>query len=215
MNEAAPTVFVIDDDPSVLKSLARLLRSVELNVATFVTPEEFLDQFEPGMQGCLVLDFAMPKLNGLELQQELAARDNELPIIFLTGHGDIPMSVQAMKQGAIDFLTKPVHDQDLIEAVHAAIEKDRMLQETRAELNEIRNKLSTLTPREREVLDHVVSGRLNKQIAADLGTVEKTIKVHRGHLMTKLKVRSLADLVRLAERAGIMSIAPDRNDYQT
>jgi FixJ family two-component response regulator len=215
MNEAAPTVFVIDDDPSVLKSLARLLRSVELNVATFVTPEEFLDQFEPGIQGCLVLDFAMPKLNGLELQQELAARDNELPIIFLTGHGDIPMSVQAMKQGAIDFLTKPVHDQDLIEAVHAAIEKDRMLQETRAELNEIRNKLSTLTPREREVLDHVVSGRLNKQIAADLGTVEKTIKVHRGHLMTKLKVRSLADLVRLAERAGIMSIAPDRNDYQT
>jgi FixJ family two-component response regulator len=215
MNQAAPTVFVIDDDPSVLKSLARLLRSVELNVATFVTPEEFLDQFEPGIQGCLVLDFAMPKLNGLELQQELAARDNELPIIFLTGHGDIPMSVQAMKQGAIDFLTKPVHDQDLIEAVHAAIEKDRMLQETRAELNEIRNKLSTLTPREREVLDHVVSGRLNKQIAADLGTVEKTIKVHRGHLMTKLKVRSLADLVRLAERAGIMSIAPDRNDYQT
>jgi FixJ family two-component response regulator len=215
MNEAVPTVLVIDDDPSVLKSLARLLCSIELNVATFATPEEFLDRFEPGIHGCLVIDFAMPNLNGLELQQELAARGNELPVIFLTGRGDIPMSVQAMKQGAVDFLTKPVHDHDLIEAIHAAIEKDRMIQETRAELNEIRKKLATLTPREREVLNHVVSGKLNKQIAADLGTVEKTIKVHRGHLMTKLKVRSLADLVRLAERAGIMSIAPDRNDCQT
>jgi len=215
MNEAVPTVLVIDDDPSVLKSLARLLCSIELNVATFATPEEFLDRFEPGIHGCLVLDVAMPNLNGLELQQELAARGNELPVIFLTGRGDIPMSVQAMKQGAVDFLTKPVHDQDLIEAIHAAIEKNRMIQETRAELNGIRQKLATLTPREREVLNHVVSGKLNKQIAADLGTVEKTIKVHRGHLMTKLKVRSLADLVRLAERAGIMSIASDRNDCQT
>jgi FixJ family two-component response regulator len=215
MNEAVPTVLVIDDDPSVLKSLARLLCSIELNVATFATPEEFLDRFEPGIHGCLVIDFAMPNLNGLELQQELAARGNELPVIFLTGRGDIPMSVQAMKQGAVDFLTKPVHDHDLIEAIHAAIEKDRMNRRAHDELNEIRKKLSTLTPREREVLNHVVSGKLNKQIAADLGTVEKTIKVHRGHLMTKLKVRSLADLVRLAERAGIMSIAPDRNDCQT
>ncbi|HEY8159862.1 MAG TPA: response regulator transcription factor [Methylobacter sp.] len=215
MNESAPTVLVIDDDPSVLKSLARLLCSIELNVTTFSTPEEFLDQFEPGIHGCLVLDVAMPNLNGLELQQELAARGNELPIIFLTGHGDIPMSVQAMKQGAVDFLTKPVHDQDLIEAIYAAIETNRMSRRTHDELNEIRKKLSTLTPREREVLDHVVSGRLNKQIAADLGTVEKTIKVHRAHLMTKLKVRSLADLVRLAERAGIMSIASNRNDGQT
>jgi FixJ family two-component response regulator len=215
MNEAVPTVLVIDDDPSVLKSLARLLCSIELNVATFATPEEFLNQFEPGIHGCLVLDVAMPNLNGLELQQELAARGNELPVIFLTGRGDIPMSVQAMKQGAVDFLTKPVHDHDLIEAIHAAIEKDRMNRRAHDELNEIRKKLSTLTPREREVLNHVVSGKLNKQIAADLGTVEKTIKVHRGHLMTKLKVRSLADLVRLAERAGIMSIAPDRNDCQT
>jgi FixJ family two-component response regulator len=215
MNEAVPTVLVIDDDPSVLKSLARLLCSIELNVATFATPEEFLNQFEPGIHGCLVIDFAMPNLNGLELQQELAARGNELPVIFLTGRGDIPMSVQAMKQGAVDFLTKPVHDHDLIEAIHAAIEKDRMNRRAHDELNEIRKKLATLTPREREVLNHVVSGKLNKQIAADLGTVEKTIKVHRGHLMTKLKVRSLADLVRLAERAGIMSIAPDRNDCQT
>ena len=215
MNESAPTVLVIDDDPSVLKSLARLLRSIEMNVATFASPQEFLDQFEPVIHGCLVLDIAMPNFNGLELQQELAARGNELPVIFLTGHGDIPMSVQAMKQGAIDFLTKPVHDQDLIEAIHAAIETNRMNRRVHDELNEIRKKLSTLTPREREVLDHVVSGRLNKQIAADLGTVEKTIKVHRAHLMTKLKVRSLADLVRLAERAGIMSIASNRNDCQT
>ena len=215
MNESAPTVLVIDDDPSVLKSLARLLRSNEMNVATFASPQEFLDQSEPFIHGCLVLDIAMPNFNGLELQQELAARGNELPVIFLTGHGDIPMSVQAMKQGAIDFLTKPVHDQNLIEAIHAAIETNRMNRRAHDELNEIRKKLSTLTPREREVLDHVVSGRLNKQIAADLGTVEKTIKVHRAHLMTKLKVRSLADLVRLAERAGIMSIAPNRNDCQT
>lgn len=215
MTESAPTVLVIDDDPSVLKALARLLRSIEVNVATFASPQEFLEHYEPGIHGCLVLDVAMPKLNGLELQQKLAARGNELPVIFLTGHGDIPMSVQAMKQGAVDFLTKPVHDQDLIVAIHAAIEKNRLNRRTHTELNEIREKLATLTPREREVLDHVVSGRLNKQIAADLGTVEKTIKVHRGHLMTKLKVRSLADLVRLAERAGIMSIAPDQNDYQT
>jgi len=209
MNETAPTVLVIDDDPSVLKALSRLLRSIELNVSTFASPQEFLEQFKPGLHGCLVLDVEMPNFSGLELQQELAARDSQLPIIFLTGHGDIPMSVRAMKQGAIDFLTKPVHDQDLIAAVHTAIEKDRMNLQTRAELAEIRDRLEALTPREREVLGHVVSGRLNKQIAADLGTVEKTIKVHRAHLMTKLKARSLADLVRMAERAGIMSLPTD------
>ena len=215
MNESEPTVLVIDDDPSVLKALARLLRSLELNVATFASPQEFLEQFQPGLHGCLVLDVSMPKLNGLELQQELIVRGNELPIIFLTGHGDIPMSVQAMKQGAVDFLTKPVHENDLIKAIHVAIEKDRINLRTRAELAKIQERLDTLTKREREVMDHVVSGRLNKQIAADLGTVEKTIKVHRAHLMTKLKIRSLADLVRLAERVGIMSIAPDPNDFQT
>lgn len=214
MSEPVPTVFVIDDDPSVLKALARLLRSIELKVTTFASPHEFLEQFEADIPGCLVLDFSMPDLNGLELQQQLAGRNIQAPVIFLTGHGDIPMSVQAMKQGAVDFLIKPVDDHDLIEAIHAAIEKDRIRRLTQSELTEIRRKLATLTPREYEVLSHVVSGRLNKQIAADLGTVEKTIKVHRAHLMTKLKVRSLADLVRLAERVGIMSIAPDRNDYQ-
>ncbi|MGZ8928728.1 MAG: response regulator transcription factor [Methylobacter sp.] len=209
MSGLAPTVFVIDDDPSVLKALERLLRSSGLNVAMFASPQEFLEQYEPDLHGCLVLDVAMPCLNGLELQQILAVRDIELPVIFITGHGDIPMSVQAMKQGAVDFLTKPVHDNDLIEAIHAAIEKDRMIRLTSAELAEIRQRLATLTPREREVLGHVVAGRLNKQIAADLGIVEKTIKVHRAHLMTKLKVRSLADLVRLAEHGGIKSIKPE------
>ncbi len=192
-----------------MKALARLLRSIEMNVATFASPQEFLEQYQPGIHGCLVLDVTMPGLNGLELQQELAAQGNGLPVIFLTGHGDISMGVQAMKQGAVDFLTKPVHDQNLIEAIHAAIDKDRMLRRTRSELAELRERLATLTPREREVLSHVVSGRLNKPIAADLGTVEKTIKIHRAHLMTKLKVRSLADLVRLTERAGIMYIPPN------
>jgi FixJ family two-component response regulator len=201
MNLETPTVFVIDDDPSVLKSLARLLRSLELNVDTFVSPQEFLEQLKPGLHGCLILDIEMPDLSGIELQQELTARGNELPVIFLTGHGDIPKTVQAMKQGAVDFLTKPVHDQDLIEAIHSALEKNRINRQARAERFEIQTRLATLTPRELEVLGHVVSGRLNKQIAADLGTVEKTIKVHRAHLMSKLKVRSLAELVRLAERA--------------
>lgn len=209
MIDSTPTVFVIDDDLSVLKALTRLMRSIELNVATFASPQEFLEQFEPDLHGCLVLDVDMPCLSGLELQQNLAARDIGIPIIFLTGHGDIPMSVQAMKQGAVDFLTKPVEDRDLIEAVHAAIARDQTKRQTRAELTEIHRRLATLTSREREVLCHVVSGRLNKQIAADLGTVEKTIKVHRAHLMAKLKVRSLADLVRLAERGGITARTPN------
>lgn len=212
MNTAVATVFVIDDDAAVLNALARLLRSIGLNAATFATPQAFLEQFDPSLSGCLVLDVAMPTLNGLELQQELANRGSELPVIFLTGHGDIPMSVRAMKQGAADFLTKPVHDQDLIAAVHAAIEKDRINWRTRAELAGIHQRLATLTPRELEVMKHVVAGRLNKQIAADLGTTEKTIKVHRAHLMAKLKVRTLADLVRLAERGGIGALQSNTSD---
>ena len=146
-----------------------------------------------------------PDINGLELQQALAAQGSELPVIFLTGHGDIPMSVRAIKQGAIDFLTKPVNDSDLIEAIHDAIEKDRIARQARAKLNELQQRLAILTPREREVLSHVVSGKRNRQIAADLGTVEKTIKVHRAHLMKKLNVQSLAELVKLAERLGVIS----------
>ncbi|MGR8941122.1 MAG: response regulator transcription factor [Gammaproteobacteria bacterium] len=215
MNDPVPTVFIIDDDAAVLKALSRLLHSHAMQVATFASPQEFLDQFDPRLHGCLVLDVAMPNLNGLELQLELGKRGNVLPIIFLTGHGDIPMSVKAMKQGAVDFLTKPVHDQDLVATIAAALEKDRTHWQIRAEIAEIRDKLAMLTPREREVLDHVITGKLNKQIAADLGTCEKTVKVHRSHLMAKLQVGSVAELVRMAERAGITSRAPARYDCQS
>jgi FixJ family two-component response regulator len=203
MSQAEPTVFIVDDDPAVLKSLSRLLRASQVNVVTFGSPQEFLERYDPHTPGCLVLDVAMPGLNGLELQEALRVKGSAIPIIFLTGHGDIPMSVQAIKGGALDFLTKPVHDKDLLKAVEAALEKDRIERQRRAELDDIQERLATLTPREREVLIHVVSGQLNKQIAYDLGTVEKTIKVHRARVMEKMKVGSVAELVRLTERAGI------------
>jgi len=202
MNNISSTVFVVDDDPDVLKGLARLLRSAGLEVATFSSPSEFLEQHDLRAAGCLVLDLAMPGLNGLELQEALTAKGSAIPIIFLTGRGDIPMSVQAMKGGALDFLTKPVNDEDLLKTVAAALEKDRFQRQSSAELDEIHERLATLTPREREVLTHVVSGQLNKQIANDLGTVEKTIKVHRARVMEKMKVNSVAELVRLTERLG-------------
>ena len=203
MMTPSPTVFIVDDDAAVLKSLARLLRSARLNVLAFGSPQEFLERYDPRAPGCLVLDLAMPGLNGLELQAALTVKGSAIPIIFLTGHGNIPTSVQAMKRGALDFLTKPVNDDDLLKAVQAAIEKDRLARIARAELEDIQARLDSLTPREREVLTHVVSGQLNKQTAADLGTVEKTIKVHRGRVMEKMKVHSVAELVHLAERAGI------------
>ena len=203
MSQGEPTVFIVDDDPAVLKSLSRLLRASQFNVVTFGSPQEFLERYDPHTPGCLVLDVAMPGLNGLELQEALRVKGSAIPIIFLTGHGDIPMSVQAIKGGALDFLTKPVHDKDLLKAVEAALEKDRIERQSRAELDDIQERLATLTPREREVLIHVVSGQLNKQIAYDLGTVEKTIKVHRARVMEKMKVGSVAELVRLTERAGI------------
>jgi FixJ family two-component response regulator len=199
---ASPTVFVVDDDTAVLKSLSRLLRSAGLAVATFSSPRDFLDRHDPNTPGCLVLDVSMPGLNGLELQQALVARGHELAIIFLTGHGDIPTSVKAMKQGAVDFLTKPVDDEDLLKAIRDAIEKDCVRRQARAEVAEIQQRLDTLTPREREVLHHVISGHLNKQTAAELGTVEQTIKLHRARVMVKMKVQSVAELVHLAERAG-------------
>jgi FixJ family two-component response regulator len=203
MSQVEPTVFIVDDDPAVLKSLSRLLRAIHFQVVTFGSPQEFLERHDPHTPGCLVLDVAMPGLNGLELQEALRVKGSAIPIIVLTGHGDIPMSVQAMKGGAYDFLTKPVHDKDLLKAVEAALEKDRIERRSRAELDDIQERLATLTPREREVLIHVVSGQLNKQIAYDLGTVEKTIKVHRARVMEKMKVGSVAELVRLTERAGI------------
>jgi len=206
MSVPSPTVFVVDDEPSLLKAVARLLRSAGWSAVTFGSPAEFLGSFDPAVPGCLILDMAMPGLNGLELQEALAARGSELPIVFLTGRADIPMSVRAMKQGAIDFLTKPVDGSDLLAAVRRAVEKDRESRKERSELAEIQERLAALTPREREVLALVVAGKLNKQIAADLGTVEKTIKVHRARAMEKMKAASLADLVRLAGRAGVRPV---------
>jgi len=203
MTAVSPTVFVVDDYAPVRKSIARLLRAAGFAVAAFASAEEFLAQYDPQILGCLVLDLAMPTLNGLELQDILAKAGTFLPIIFLTGTADIPKSVQAMKHGASDFLTKPVNDEDLLAAVRVAIEKDRVLRHEQADLSEIRARLATLTPREREVLEYVVTGKLNKQIAGDLGTVEQTVKVHRARVMEKLRVRSVAELVRLAQRCGV------------
>jgi FixJ family two-component response regulator len=197
------TVFLVDDDPGVLKALARLLRARGYDVRAYASPREFLARHDAAVAGCAVLDVAMPDLDGLALQQALAAGEAHRPIIFITGKGDVPTSVRAMKAGAVDFLTKPVRDAILLEAVARAVAEDARLRKTHAELAAIETKLATLTPREREVLTHVVAGRLNKQIAGDLGTVEKTIKVHRSRMMEKLGVRTVADLVRMAERAGI------------
>jgi FixJ family two-component response regulator len=198
-----PTVLVVDDYAPGRRSISRLLRAAGFAVTAFASAEEFLAQYDPQTSGCLVLDLAMPAVSGLELQGILADRGSLLPIIFLTAYGDIPKSVQAMKRGASDFLTKPVNDEDLLAAVRVAIEKHRALRREQADLSEIRARLATLTPREREVLEYVVAGKLNKQIAGELGTVEQTVKVHRAHVMQKMRVQSVAELVRLAERCGI------------
>jgi len=203
MSDPAPTVYLVDDDVSVLRGLGRLLTAAGMKVAAFDSPREFLGRLDPAAAGCLVLDVAMPGLNGLELQQALAAKGSVLPIVFLTGRGDIPISVEAMKRGAADFLTKPVDDEELLAAIRNAFEKNRASRRAREERAQIEERLARLTAREREVLERVVTGRLNKQIAAELGTVEKTIKVHRAHVMQKMGVRTLAELVRLSGRAGI------------
>jgi FixJ family two-component response regulator len=200
------TVFVVDDDVSVRKALARLLASAGYAVETFASARDFLDRsHHQDTPGCVVLDVSMPGLSGLDLQQELMAFTPPPPIIFITGHGDIPTSVQAMKHGAADFLTKPVHDECLLAAVRAAIEKDCAARQAHAEFAGIKQRLATLTPREREVMALVVRGRLNKQVAAELGTVEKTIKVHRARVIEKMGVESLAELVRAAEKLGMFS----------
>jgi len=201
MTEGKETICIVDDDPAVRRALARLLRSVGLATAGFSSAKEFLE-LETIPPGCLVLDVAMPGLNGLELQQALAVRSNPLPVIFLTGHGDLPMGVQAMKRGAVDFLTKPVNDTELLQAVQTALERDRITRRAREEVAEIVQRLATLTPREREVMAHVIAGQPNKTTAAELGTAEKTIKVHRARIMAKMQVQSVAELVRQTERAG-------------
>jgi len=196
-------VFLVDDDAAIRKAVSRLLRSAGIAVAVFASPREFLAQYDPATSGCLVLDIAMPDFTGLQLQTTLGEKASILPIIFLTGHGDVSKSVQAMKGGAFDFLTKPVKDKDLLTAVRAAIERDAVARREQAKLSEIRARLDTLTPRERELLEHVVAGKLNKQIAGDLGITEATVKMHRARVMAKMKVQSVAELARLMERCGI------------
>jgi FixJ family two-component response regulator len=197
------TVFVIDDDDSVLRALSRLIRAADYTVETFDSANGFLERHDIEIPGCIVSDIAMPVLDGLELQSALSERHVLRPIIFLTGRGSISMSVRAMQAGAVDFLTKPVNDHDLLAAIERARENDATARVERAQTMSVQARLARLTPRERQVLTHVVAGRLNKQIAADLGTVEKTIKVHRGRMMEKMDVRNVADLVRLAQRAGV------------
>ena len=203
MTATRPTVFVVDDDPSVLRALTRLFTAAGFEARAFASPKAFLEQHDPATPGCLVLDLALPGLDGLQLQQVLTASGSARPIVFITGRGDIPTSVRAMKGGAADFLTKPVREEDLLTAVRSAIETDRRARVMQVELNALEQRLASLTPREREVLGHVVAGRPNKQIAGDLGTAEKTIKVHRARIMEKMAAPSLADLVRIAERLGI------------
>ncbi len=203
MRPARERVYLVDDELAVLKALARLLRSAGLEAVPFGSPEEFLARVVAEAEGCVVLDLAMPGLDGLALQEALAARGIELPTLFLTGHGDVPQSVRAMKGGAVDFLTKPVDDGVFLRAVREALARGRSGRSDRAKTAGIRNRLATLSPREREVLAGVVAGRLNKQIAGDLGIAEKTVKVHRGRVMEKMEAQSVAELVRMADRAGV------------
>lgn len=205
MSMPTPVVFVVDDEPLVSASLARLIRSLGLQVQTFATAQEFLRADRPDAPGCLVLDVRLPDVSGLDLQAKLEKAKIHLPIIFLTGHGDIPMSVRAMKAGALEFLTKPCKDQDLLEAIQRALEHDWTARQRRAEVAGLRERYDALTPREREVLPLVVRGLLNKQIAAELGTSEKTIKTHRGRLVQKMKAESLPDLVRMAQALDLPS----------
>ena len=197
-------VFLVDDDPSVLKALARLVTAVGYDARPYPSPESFLAKHDPDVPGCAVLDVSMPGLNGLELQRVLKGAQGAIrPVIFITGLGDVPTSVRAMKEGAVDFLTKPVDEAALLSAIETAIARDRQARHDQDEANELAARYGMLTAREREVLAHVVAGQLNKQIAADLGVAEKTIKLHRGRVMTKMKVRSVAELVRISARLGL------------
>ena len=201
--DGRPTVFVVDDDASVREAVRSLLRSVGLSVETFGTAQEFLSSPCNSSPGCLVLDVRLPGIGGLELQHQLAQRNLHIPIIFITGHGDIPMSVRAIKAGALEFLTKPFRDQDLLDVVQQAIDQDRRARQQRAEIAELRQRYEGLSPREREVMALVARGLPNKQIAGTLGTSEATVKLHRGRSMQKMQAGSLADLIRMAEKLGI------------
>lgn len=203
MTTSDAIVFLLDDEPGMLKALTRLLKAEGFTVQAFTSAKTFLESYRPETPGCLVLDVAMPELNGLELQEHLTRAGLLVPIVFLTGHGDIPMSVQAIKSGAVDFLTKPVKDAELLRAVRAALQRAEEQRELIFEIALLQKRHASLTPRESEVMAHVVAGRLNKQIADDLGAGEHTIKIHRARVMHKMGVESLADLVRAAERLGV------------
>ncbi|HYY28627.1 MAG TPA: response regulator transcription factor [Chthoniobacterales bacterium] len=203
MGEVESIVFIIDDDPLYRKSSERLVRSVGFSVQSFESARDFLGSRRPNMPSCLVLDVRMPGLSGLDLQRELAGAGIDIPIIFVTGHGDIPMTVQAMKAGAVEFLTKPFRDEALLDAIRQAIGRDRVARQQHARNADLRRRYQSLNPREREVFKCVVAGMLNKQIADELGITERTVKFHRGHIMRKMQVQSLAELVRMAEALGI------------
>ncbi|MDH1209940.1 response regulator transcription factor [Pseudomonas chengduensis] len=207
MKPTDPIVFVVDDDLSVREALSSLIRSVGLRVETFASAQDFLRHQRPDATACLVLDVRMPGLSGLDLQRELAHAGERIPIIFITGHGDIPMSVRAMKAGAVEFLPKPFRDEDLLDAIREALERDQVARQQRAELAEIQDKYDTLTSREREVIVLIVKGMLNKQVAAELGITEITIKVHRRRILQKMKAKSLPALVRMVEKLRLTDLA--------
>jgi FixJ family two-component response regulator len=198
-----PIVFVVDDDASMRQALARLFQSVQLRAEAFASPQEFLQSERPNVPSCLVLDVRLPGVSGLDFQAELAKADLRIPIVFITGHGDIPMTVRAMKAGAVDFLAKPFRDQDLLDAVTAAIQRDEKRREQENRLADLKAHFSSLTPREREIMALVASGLMSKQIAGQIGLSEITVKVHRSHIMKKMGARSVADLVRMAEALGV------------
>jgi len=207
MSDAEPIVFIVDDDLSVRRSTERLMRAAGLKVQTFTSAREFLKNPPPEGPACLVLDVRMPGLSGMDLQRELTRSGIQIPIIFITAHGDIPMTVRAMKAGAVEFLTKPFRSRALVDAVRAAIDRDRSAQKERSETGELRQRYEQLTPREREVMPLVAAGLLNKQVAGELATTERTIKFHRAHIMQKMGAESPADLVRMVEKLGVSSQA--------
>lgn len=208
MSELPDVVYVVDDDPSIRRSLERLFRSVGHECVSFSSAIEFLRSERRDVPACLVLDVRLPGASGLDLQRQMAEAKVSIPIVFLTGHGDVPLSVRAMKAGAVDFLTKPFHEQELLDAVRQALDRDRAAKQQQTETSTLRQRYETLTPREREVFSKVVAGKLNKQAAADLGTSEKTIKVHRHQVMRKMQAGSLANLVRMAEKLNIPTPQP-------